>query len=551
MNKETPWVVYKENKPYVLSQLKDGWVDYMDLTRWSFVDRYFAFLIASGLLDYVHQTYPDPRERRNIPVGFLIAAQLQMRLHGEAAYYKLPFILRSGSILTRVKYNLGLKGGGFNYRNRKEREAPIDQDTLRKYFKRSDAEKVEAWYNTEIAKWYKAHKCFDKKGVFILDPTYLVLPDNPNYKKAAWMPVDENGHIIDLKRLSEEEKKRVKRRLCYQQVLLLHLSEERNYFIFAGSHLGAGNESGLTEGEKLVDNFVERVGKGVIKVLIVDREYIDGPMITRFKRKHGIDVIVPLKKNMEALIDALSCTKLPARQSLGAGGDEIKWEVYKEERDADGKVVEKEEVVGVGDITSWENCEVPLYIVLVRKTTKTKDGEKVHIWALASTKHYKNPAKVPDIYKLRIEIEERIDQIKNCWLVGKFTSPDFNLDMAHVIFTLLTYSTIQIYLRRKKMQELTNRTITTLRMKEEAGKDAVIVCRKEKFATFNLYDFIDITLSLKGKPKQRLHRHVKEVLRKGVRNGEPESEEWRISRILGEKVLYLKQLFLGYKIRAP
>lgn len=150
-----------------------------DLTKWSFVDKYFAFLMASGLLDYVQQTYPDPRERKNIPVGFLIAAQLQMKLHGEAAYYKLPFILRSGSILTRVKYNLGLKGGGFNYRNRKERETPIDQDNVRKYFKRSKAEKVEAWYNTRIAKWYKAHKCFDREGIFILDSTYLVLPENP------------------------------------------------------------------------------------------------------------------------------------------------------------------------------------------------------------------------------------------------------------------------------------------------------------------------------------------------------------------------------------
>ena len=155
------------------------------------------------------------------------------------------------------------------------------------------------------------------------------------------------------------------------------------------------------------------------------------------------------------------------------------------------------------------------------------------------------------MYRLRTQVEERIDQIKNCWLVGKFTSPDFNLDMAHVIFTLLTYSSIQIYLKRKKMQELANRTITTLRMKERAGNDAVIVCRKEKFATFGLYEYMDITLSLKGKPKERLHRHVKDFLRKGIRFSNSETEEWGISRILGEKVLYLKELFLGYRIHAP
>lgn len=72
MNKGTPWLIYKQNKPCVLQQLKDGRIDYMDLTEWSLVDKYFAFLIGSRLLDYTEKTYPNSRERKKVPVGFLL-----------------------------------------------------------------------------------------------------------------------------------------------------------------------------------------------------------------------------------------------------------------------------------------------------------------------------------------------------------------------------------------------------------------------------------------------------------------------------------------------
>jgi len=52
-----------------------------------------------------------------------------MKLHRTAAFQRLHYILRSGSILTRVKFNVGLTGGGFNSKNKKERESPIDPRT--------------------------------------------------------------------------------------------------------------------------------------------------------------------------------------------------------------------------------------------------------------------------------------------------------------------------------------------------------------------------------------------------------------------------------------
>ena len=113
------------------------------------------------------------------------------------------------------------------------------------------------------------------------------------------------------------------------------------------------------------------------------------------------------------------------------------------------------------------------------------------------------------MYALRTGIEERHKQLKECWNVKDFSSPDFNLDTTHVIFTLLTYTLIQLYLLRKSLQSLANKTITTLQQDERLGKDAVVVYAKNNFATFEVNEFAYILLTLKNAPKERLTKWVK------------------------------------------
>ena len=250
-------ILFKENKVEVLRRLKDGRIDYLDLTSWSFQDRLFGFLIEEMFFEWCGSSYPTPRERENIPVWFLLACALQMKLHRSAAFQKLEYILRSGSILTRVRFNVGLKGGGFNDKNKKGREIPIDQDTARKFFTDTKASEVEGWYNTEVQKWLRRHRGYsDKEGIFILDPTLIGLPDNPHYKESALLPLDQEGRYVDVKKLSPQERKRFKYTRAYKLTMLLHWSRQDDYFMFSGGHLGKGDESGLKRGEQLVDQWV-------------------------------------------------------------------------------------------------------------------------------------------------------------------------------------------------------------------------------------------------------------------------------------------------------
>jgi len=500
-----PVVLFQENKVEIRRRLKDGRIDYLDLTSWSFQDRLFGFLIEERFFEWCGRSYPTPRERENIPVWFLLGCAIQMKLHRTAAFQRLEYILRSGSILTRVKFNVGLKGGGFNHKNKKERGVPIDPDTARKFFTDTKASEVERWYNTEVQKWLRRHRGYsDKEGIFILDPTLIPLPDNPHYREAALLPLDSEGKYVDVNKLSPAERKRFPYTRAYQLTMLLHYSRQDEYFLFAGAHLGRGDESGLKAGEELADHFVSQMGPGVIKLLIMDREFIDGAMISRFKKKYGIDCLVPLKSNMHARIDALGIAKF----------EEVPWVVYDEGKDETGKVGEVEEVAGVGEIESWESCEVPLFIVLVR--TRKVDGTS-EIWALACTRRFEDPREARRLYTGRMQIEERIDQIKNCWWVGSFTTPDFNADAVHVFFVLLTYSLIQLYLKATHNEELATQTIESLKQEERLGKDAVVVYAGKYFGVFDLDEYTDILVHLREAARLRMCRWIKRFRRQKIR----------------------------------
>ena len=119
---------------------------------------------------------------------------------------------------------------------------------------------------------------------------------------------------------------------------------------------GAGNVDELVQGKPLVRDFVNAVGKGVMKLLIVDRGYIDGKFISMVKLELYSDVLVPLRCNMDALEDAIKI----------AESYNYRWSKYNEYTKYSIKYVE--EVTVVQDVEMWDECEVPLHISIMRVT---------------------------------------------------------------------------------------------------------------------------------------------------------------------------------------
>jgi hypothetical protein len=199
---------------------------------------------------------------------------------------------------------------------------------------------------------------------------------------------------------------------------------------------------------------------------------------------------------MEAFKEALSLIE----------GFELPWTDYETVMEADGTVRQRSEVAGVGDVNVWDTCEVPLYVAVMRVT---KGDGTVDEWALASTRAYERPGEAFGDYKERTPIEERHRQLKGPWKLARFSSTAFNLITTHVLFILVVYTLVQLYLKHKRLGELADRTITTLRQEERLGIDAVIVYAGRSFATFDLDEYTDILLHLRPAPLERMRNWIR------------------------------------------
>ena len=387
--------VFVKNKPKVIAALKAGDIDYVDETSWSFSDKFYAFLLSIGFFEFTEDTYPSPRVRKNIPFWILIGLMFQLKLAGTSSFYRLPGILKSGAILTRTNFNIGMVEGGFNKKKKHPREKGeiVNHDTLRKYFKNTNACELTGWYNKHIAKFLSYKRAILKEGIFILDGSIITLPDNRNYQNAQYLPLDRDKNYVEVDKMPLNEAKKFKSTLCYKMVNLLHISRDKDYFVFMANRITGGKVHEKPVGEDLVDEFVKNVGKGKIKTLICDRAFLDGEMISKFKSCYGIDTLIPLKKNMDAALDAKGLARL----------DRAPW---KEVDDATSCYMAKK-------IRSYEGVTVDLNVILVKSKEK---GGKVRLWSLVTTKDYRDPASAVRDYRLRWQIEERYKQIKGTWL---------------------------------------------------------------------------------------------------------------------------------------
>lgn len=488
-------LVYQKNQKEIEARLMAGDIDYADLSQWSFPDEFLCFVLERKLLEFLDRTYPNPRERNDVPIWFLICCQFVMRLHQTGHCHHLEFLLNSGSLLTRFGFNVGAKNIGFNDKNTKPRHTAIHADTARKFFKDTKASEIRLWHQKELQKWFRQQHAFDHRGLFVLDQSHLVVPDNKNYKNAVKMPVDEHGQLYDnLGALTDEQKKSLIYHPCYTLSTLLNVALERPQFHVASYDLGAGNEDELTQANRLVPEFCRQY-PGLMKLLIMDRGYINGDFIGKIKRDHNVDVLIPLRKNMTDATEAIAIATM-----------KNEWMCVAVEKNTAGKLIFKKEIAPVKDLELWDSFNGKMHACTTRYTHWDTLHEKYierHA-VIVSTRNFIDPKDFILHYELRMQTEERFRQFKHGWYITDFPSPHESLVESHVCFTLFTYSLLQLYLQRKDLQENTHKMMSTLRHDERMGKDAVLVYAAENYGIFDLEDYTFRVASLLDSPRQRL-----------------------------------------------
>src|SRR5438552_2260351 len=297
-------VVFENNKALVLDEFRAGRFDYVELASDVAETKFFQFLFGAGIVDKLAQDFPTPRERELVPRWMYLSSQLSLRLHGQHGYHSFPLIIRAGGLVEALgpdvarrdadpqSGNVTLQCTGFNDRNHYPRQTPCDQDYLRKLARDTEPQKLEDWYNRHVVKLYQELGAFDSEGLFIGDGTYLFVPDNPRYEGSHRLLFDEHNHPVSKKQeqeMTKSQRSRCRWRRFYKAVLLLHVDAAGERFVVAGLRVVRDNEAEATAFWPLVDTFLATVGAGVMKVLLLDRGFINGPLIGRLKREHDAD----------------------------------------------------------------------------------------------------------------------------------------------------------------------------------------------------------------------------------------------------------------------
>jgi hypothetical protein len=487
---------FERNDAYVIEAFRQGEFDYLEGVGEVCEADFFRALAQKKVLEKLAATYPSPCQKHDVPLWVYISSDISMRFHGVHPFHAFPYVIRSGGLVQAFGPQMGHKAvhpqtgdvslccEGFNDKNEYDRQTPCDPDYLRKMARRTEASLLQTWFNRDVVGIFKQHHAFDSEGVFIGDATYLFVPDNPNYEGSSVLLFDEDDHPVDGQTLTASQLARCRWRRCYKLVSLIHTNRAGEFFLYGGLVVTAGQDHECPLLYRLVEEFVQFHGRGVMKRLIVDRGFLDGAQIGRCKREWAIDVLIPVRSNMEVYQDVVGLAQagqLSFQPWVPAPASPRPVPLHRPERirqreEARQKTLAlkkaqaaasaaaspstvrvRSEVAAVHGLETFSTCPVALDALVNREVYA--DGH-VDYWVLLDTAPIRDPSRTRQEYGLRETIEERHRQLKCFSDLESFTSRAFNLIANQVVFVLLTYSLLQWYLLRIGRKELNPRTRT-------------------------------------------------------------------------------------------
>lgn len=523
----------------VLAGFRQGEFDAIEILGQADERDFFERCFKEQLLVKLAEGMPTARKKQEVPRWFILAANLSLKLHQENSFLGLERVVRCGGLLAALPPDLAakhldpasqrwvLKCKGFNDKNSYDRQTPCHHDTLRKALKDVRAARWLQWFNTAVQSLFQQYGFFDPAGIFVGDASYLFVPDNPAYEDSVVMWFDEHNHPVDYDKLSPAERKKAHRERCYKWISLLHL--RGGCFVYAAATVLPGNAHEVGPFyDELVAQFVATAGKGVIKWLILDRGFIDGQRISRCKHEWGLDVLIPMKKNLDIWADAWGLAAqapwqeapqetpppapVPVQRPEHIRRQEAKRQATLARLRAAAPPPPPEEIwshqefCALKDFTSWTAATVPLHVVCVRE--HYVDGHHDQ-WALMTTHPAAPPLQLLGLYSQRSAIEERHRQLKCFYDLSHFRSRRFNAIAAQVVMILLTYTLRQWQLWKWFDETLANLTPVQLLEKLNLCQQWVVIYLGSAYMNMPLLTFTREVLQLEAPAREKVLKKIR------------------------------------------
>jgi hypothetical protein len=397
---------------------------------WGFLDHFFIFLFSLGFFARVDFRLARV-QRVMVPTVLMILTYEVKQLMGISSMNQLEeHLFRDTALLKIIGFTARQIQEGFCQRGKGKRRGPIHRDTLADFLSRFTAKEVD-FILEEAVRVLVKHQLVRGKA-YILDATDL--PTTERYKGCGVKKVGK-------KVWSKKEGKEVEVVEYVYGYKLLVLLEARHKLVVAARMVRI-NEHEKKFTKRLVQEAQERTG-GAVKVLLVDRAFIDGVLLWWLGKEMKIHFVIPARSNMEVSQD------LRGFRGEKADDQRVFWEETPEVR-----------VLGVRGLLSYDQFGQQGHkkargrkdfqanpingVMVVRWEGKdyAPGEEKVFLTILPVSR----PLKVLEQYDLRSEVENQgFRELKQGYHLLEYPQKTSSAVRAHSVLTLIIYSLVNAY----------------------------------------------------------------------------------------------------------
>jgi hypothetical protein len=512
------------NGEAVRQALERGEVLHLDTASEEITDEFLLFAIQSGLLKQWAAGFPDPRNWSEIGCEVILAAEMAARFAGLYSQRKTGYVLRSARVLGALGYSLEVleEGDGLSGRGTGEDQL-YSEDVLRKLLSKAEkqievtkddqaaavpggaevkvrkrasrravkepeldeaaaaarsaavARGLLSWYNQTVGPGLLEYsQSGDGRRIHILDTTKIVVElERGTYECSGVVKDDDDGQL----------------KRGYKLATIRTLLETAGILTQVTVGQIQTHDCKLCE-PMLKTCTVFRAGD----LLLEDRGFLDGGMITFLKRDRGVDVIVPLRHGMQSYEEAVKLARM-ANQ----------WQPHPARKE--------QQIAFVGGVDHvWDECEVALNACVIRFFNEKKKA--LDYIVLVSSDLSLKAKWIVKHYEQRPEIEQDYEQLKSGgWLLQKLSSTRYSQIVFYLLTVVLSYSLYQLFANTVAGARFAGKTRQAIAFEQlKTRRTQVIVYAGEYFEIFETLSFVYLVLNLSTAVQTRLRHWLEEFL---------------------------------------
>ena len=461
---------------------------------WGFLDHFFIFLFSLGFFARI-DFRPKRVKRVMIPTVLMILTYEVKQLMGISSMNQLEeHLFRDTALLKIIGFTARQIQEGFCCRGKGKRRGPMHRDTLADLLSKFSSKEVD-FILREAVRVLVKHRLI-RGRTYILDATDL--PATKHYKGCGMKKV--------VKKVWSKEGKEVETVTYVYGYKLLVLMEGRHKIVVAARVVKI-NEHEKNFTKELIREAQQRTG-GAVKVLLVDRGFIDGVLLWWLWKKMRIRFVIPARSNMEVSQDIRGFRS--------------------EKADGQGVFVEQTKtmkVMGVKGLLSYDQFGEeehrrrkgrkdfkanPINGVMVLRWDGKDYGpgkEKVFLTNFSVSR----PMKIIEQYDLRSEIENQgFRELKQGYHLLKYPQKTVAAVRAHAVLTLIIYSLVNAY-KSEQGQRLADLGIRRWRAKQMGQSIHKMIVYYE--GIYGIVDVEELFYVMDMTPKELYRLKIKQLQR--------------------------------------